>query len=102
MDNLQTKISEMQIKIEKLEQELAAKTWNVESKIFSLFIKKNLNIDHSIRLYFPKIGLQGELTAAHKDDEYVRKKLKLLEDEKTNLRHRYSENEDELKKKYGM
>lgn len=46
-------------------------------------------------------GLQGELTAAHKDDEYVRKKLKLLEDEKTSLRHRFSENEDELKRKYG-
>ncbi|KAM7360112.1 uncharacterized protein ACRADG_003401 isoform 1-T2 [Cochliomyia hominivorax] len=75
VNNLQTKVSEMQMKIEKLEQELSAKTWNVER-------------------------LQGELNAAHKDDEYVRKKLKLLEDEKTNLRHRYSENEDELKRKY--
>lgn len=32
VNNLQTKISEMQIKIDKLEQELSAKTWNVESK----------------------------------------------------------------------
>lgn len=47
-------------------------------------------------------GLQGELNAAQRDDEYVRKKLKLLEDEKNNLRQRYDEWEDEFKKKYGV
>jgi len=41
------------------------------------------------------------LSAAHKDDEYVRKKLKLLEDEKVILRHKYSENQDEFQNKYG-
>lgn len=46
-------------------------------------------------------GLQGELVAAQKDDEYVRKKLKLLEDEKIHLRHKYSDDEDEFRRKYG-
>jgi len=50
---------------------------------------------------FNFLGLQGELSAAHKDDEYVRKKLKLLEDEKVILRHKYSENQDEFQNKYG-
>ncbi|XP_018798750.1 PREDICTED: uncharacterized protein LOC108975007 isoform X2 [Bactrocera latifrons] len=75
VQNLQNKVSEMQAKIEKLEQEMSAKAWNVER-------------------------LQGELRAAQKDDDFVRKRLKLLEDEKTNLRHKYSENEDEFRKKY--
>lgn len=39
--------------------------------------------------------------AAQKDDEYVRKKLKLLEDEKIHLRHKYSDDEDEFRRKYG-
>ncbi|EDW43144.1 GM26405 [Drosophila sechellia] len=65
----------MQFKIQKLEQELSVKQWNVER-------------------------LQSELSAAHKDDEYVRKKLKLLEDEKVILRHKYSENQDEFQNKY--
>jgi len=47
------------------------------------------------------VGLEGELVAAHKDDEFVKKKLKLLEDEKTVLRHKISENEDDYKRKYG-
>lgn len=46
-------------------------------------------------------GLQAELSATQTDDEYVRKKLKLVEDEKDNLRHRYNEWEDEHKRKYG-
>ncbi|XP_050329212.1 uncharacterized protein LOC126758845 isoform X1 [Bactrocera neohumeralis] len=75
VQNLQNKVSEMQAKIEKLEQEMSAKAWNVER-------------------------LQGELRAAQKDDDFVRKRLKLLEDEKTSLRHKYSENEDEFRKKY--
>ncbi|XP_073816029.1 uncharacterized protein isoform X2 [Musca autumnalis] len=75
VNQLQTKINEMQMKIESLEQELSTKTWNVER-------------------------LQGELNAAQRDDEYVRQKLKVLEDEKTNLRHRFHECEDELKAKY--
>lgn len=49
----------------------------------------------------PPPGLQGELVAAQKDDEYVRKKLKLLEDEKIHLRHKYSDDEDEFRRKYG-
>uniref|UniRef100_A0A0A1WU21 Myosin-2 heavy chain n=1 Tax=Zeugodacus cucurbitae TaxID=28588 RepID=A0A0A1WU21_ZEUCU len=75
VQNLQNKVSEMQAKIEKLEQEMSAKAWNVER-------------------------LQGELRAAQKDDDFVRKRLKLLEDEKTSLRHKYSENEDEFRRKY--
>uniref|UniRef100_T1PGE8 Ezrin/radixin/moesin family n=1 Tax=Musca domestica TaxID=7370 RepID=T1PGE8_MUSDO len=75
VNQLQTKINEMQMKIETLEQELSTKTWNVER-------------------------LQGELNAAQRDDEYVRQKLKVLEDEKTNLRHRFHDCEDELKAKY--
>ncbi|XP_004523193.1 uncharacterized protein LOC101451919 isoform X1 [Ceratitis capitata] len=75
VQNLQNKVSEMQAKIEKLEQEMSAKAWNVER-------------------------LQGELRAAQKDDDFVRKRLKLIEDEKTTLRHKYSENEDEFRKKY--
>lgn len=75
VQSLEGKINEMQLKIENLEQDLSAKTWNVDR-------------------------LQGELNAAQRDDEYVRKKLKLLEDEKDNLRHRYDEWEDEFKKKY--
>uniref|UniRef100_A0A1B0FR47 Uncharacterized protein n=1 Tax=Glossina morsitans morsitans TaxID=37546 RepID=A0A1B0FR47_GLOMM len=75
VQSLEGKINEMQLKIENLEQDLSAKTWNVDR-------------------------LQGELNAAQRDDEYVRKKLKLLEDEKNNLRHRYDEWEDEFKKKY--
>lgn len=51
--------------------------------------------------FVDSLGLQGELRAAHKDDECVRKRLKILEDEKVSLRHRYFENEDELNQKYG-
>lgn len=50
---------------------------------------------------FFSLELQAELSAAHKDDEFVRKKLKIIEEEKTNLRHQYCDNEDELKRKYG-
>ncbi|XP_036324823.1 uncharacterized protein LOC118738040 isoform X2 [Rhagoletis pomonella] len=75
VQNLQNKVAEMQAKIGKLEQELSAKAWNVER-------------------------LQGELKAAQMDDDFVRKRLKLLEDEKTSLRHKYSENEDEFRRKY--
>lgn len=31
----------------------------------------------------------------------MRKKLKLLEDEKIHLRHKYSDDEDEFRRKYG-
>ncbi|KAH8335738.1 hypothetical protein KR074_012194 [Drosophila pseudoananassae] len=72
---LEAKVGDMQGKIQKLEQELSLKQWNVER-------------------------LQSELSAAHKDDEYVRKKLKLLEDEKIHLRHKYSEDQDDLQRKY--
>ncbi|XP_034127445.1 trichohyalin-like isoform X2 [Drosophila guanche] len=72
---LEAKVGEMHLKIEKLEQELSLKQWNVER-------------------------LQGELSAAHTDDEYVRKKLKFLEDEKVHLRHKYSEDQDEYRLKY--
>ncbi|KAH8384048.1 hypothetical protein KR009_011839 [Drosophila setifemur] len=72
---LEAKVGDMQLKIQSLEQELSLKQWNVER-------------------------LQGELGAAHKDDEYVRKKLKLLEDEKVHLRHKYSEDQDEFQLKY--
>ncbi|XP_054725546.1 uncharacterized protein LOC129235627 isoform X2 [Anastrepha obliqua] len=75
VQNLQNKVGEMQAKIEKLEQELSTKAWNVER-------------------------LQSELKAAQKDDDFVRKRLKLLEDEKVSLRHKYSENEDEFRRKY--
>lgn len=98
VNNLQTKITEMQMKIEKLEQELSAKTWNVESKLCCLVLSFNVKAN---RTDFLLKGLQGELCAAQKDDEYVRKKLKLLEEEKTVLRKRYDDNEDELKRKYG-
>lgn len=54
----------------------------------------------SLSLSLPK-GLQAELSATQTDDEYVRKKLKLVEDEKDDLRHRYNEWEDEFKRKYG-
>lgn len=40
MQNLQNKVSEMQAKIEKLEQEMSAKAWNVERKLIEL-IKNN-------------------------------------------------------------
>ncbi|XP_055905108.1 putative leucine-rich repeat-containing protein DDB_G0290503 isoform X2 [Eupeodes corollae] len=73
--NLQSKVTELQSKIDDLERELAAKTWNVER-------------------------LQGELGAAHKEDEFVRKKLKLLEDEKTTLRQKSFETEEDLQRKY--
>ncbi|KAH8288905.1 hypothetical protein KR054_011667 [Drosophila jambulina] len=72
---LEAKVGDMQLKIQTLEQELSLKQWNVER-------------------------LQGELGAAHKDDEYVRKKLHLLEDEKVHLRHKYSEDQDEFQRKY--
>ncbi|XP_033239996.1 uncharacterized protein [Drosophila pseudoobscura] len=72
---LEAKVGEMHLKIQKLEQELSLKQWNVER-------------------------LQGELSAAHTDDEYVRKKLKFLEDEKVHLRHKYSEDQDEYRLKY--
>ncbi|XP_067618623.1 uncharacterized protein [Eurosta solidaginis] len=75
VQNLQDKVAGMQAKIEKLEQELSLKAWNVER-------------------------LQSELEAAHTDDDFVRKRLKLLEEEKTSLRHKYSENEDEFRRKY--
>ncbi|XP_070062903.1 golgin subfamily A member 6-like protein 22 isoform X3 [Drosophila virilis] len=75
VQNLEAKVSAMQLKIQNLEQELSLKQWNVDR-------------------------LQGELTAAQKDDEYVRKKLKLLEDEKIHLRHKYSDDEDEFRRKY--
>lgn len=53
------------------------------------------------KVLFSPQGLQGELVAAQKDDEYVRKKLKVLEDEKIHLRHKYNDDEDEFRRKYG-
>lgn len=50
---------------------------------------------------FQPTGLQAELCATQIDDNYVRKKLKLVEDEKDDLRQRYNEWEDEYKRKYG-
>ncbi|XP_055855477.1 inner centromere protein A isoform X2 [Episyrphus balteatus] len=73
--NLQSKVDELQSKIDDLERELSAKSWNVER-------------------------LQGELGAAHKEDEFVRRKLKLLEDEKTTLRQKSFETEEDLQRKY--
>lgn len=54
------------------------------------------------RLFLLHTGLQAELSATQIDDEYVRKKLKLVEDEKDDLRQRYNEWEDDFKRKHGI
>lgn len=46
-------------------------------------------------------GLQGELEAAHIEDEGVRKRLKILEDEKDRIRQKHFEDEESYSKKYG-
>lgn len=46
-------------------------------------------------------GLQAELEAAHKEDEGVRKRLKILEDEKNEIRQKHFEDEESYSKKYG-
>lgn len=46
-------------------------------------------------------GLHAELEAAHKEDESVRQRLKILEDEKIKIRQKHFEDEESYSKKYG-
>ncbi|KAL5292548.1 hypothetical protein ACFFRR_011380 [Megaselia abdita] len=75
IESHRSKITDLQNKISDLEKDLSAKTWNVER-------------------------LQGELEAAHKEDEGVRKRLKILEDEKNKIRQKHFEDEESYSKKY--
>lgn len=56
---------------------------------------------NSNRIFFTKKGLQAELEAAHKEDEGVRKRLKILEEEKIQIRQKHFEDEESYSKRYG-
>ncbi|XP_037904457.1 putative uncharacterized protein DDB_G0282133 isoform X4 [Hermetia illucens] len=71
----QTKVNDLQAKIDSLEKELSIKSWNVDR-------------------------LQGELQAANKEDACVRRRLNLLQDEIVDIKQKYSENEYELNRRY--
>lgn len=51
--------------------------------------------------FFLFLGLQAELTAAYKESECVRKKLKQLEEELDNFKQKNSDLTDELNRKKG-
>lgn len=53
---------------------------------------------HSISLFY--IGLTSELQSAYQDSECIRKRLRLQEEEMLKIKHRASETEEELNRKY--
>uniref|UniRef100_A0A1B0CDV3 Putative myosin heavy chain non-muscle n=1 Tax=Lutzomyia longipalpis TaxID=7200 RepID=A0A1B0CDV3_LUTLO len=71
----QSKITELQLRIDELEREIANKTWAIDR-------------------------LQAELVSAQKEDECVRRKLRLQEAEMGVLKSKACDREDELKQQY--
>ncbi|XP_055716954.1 putative leucine-rich repeat-containing protein DDB_G0290503 isoform X2 [Phlebotomus papatasi] len=71
----QSKITELQLRIDELERDIANKTWAIER-------------------------LQAELVSAQKEDECVRRKLRLQEAEMGVMKDNAADREDELMRKY--